>query len=357
MKDVEDIVFTVCMEFDNNYDEVYFRLAEDYQIFETEESIDIIRKASVITIINLCGKVSIKYRKKIDQHVFFLQGSGWLLMPTVNYKIVDFCVDSNCSILLGNANKLYGFYDLNRISLFFPDDNSWLIHKEINKILINTKLLGNEYLSEVTRFVEYYRNLMKEEPYFEVAVCDEIPARCISMRGLILCKKKMLNKGRVFLFQYLFHEIIHQVIGNELVFEGKGRLWLKESLTEYLQTLYLSVRFGEELYFKRISAYLDDYNKNKQYEIPMMQIGEECSEKLFHATFASKGILLFHKLLYGRGIAGLSDIISELKTLGRRIMVEDFLECVDDNLYPNKLQIIYYLNYIGLPNIGEWKKV
>lgn len=346
--------FDILIYFSHPISQINFLLNEEFELNEYPSNIDLKREENIIYVeMQELTSFHISYRcYKLSR--LFLQGTFWLLTPDVRYKVTNlsFVVDQNC--YFGNYNKNFlECYDLNRITLYFMEEQEVLIHCHNDNIIIKNLDLPSSLNihEEFVRFIEYYKNLMQEDLEFDVAVCDNIPANCISMRNLILCKTKMITYNSSFLYQYMFHEIIHQVVGNELLFTGKGYLWLRESLTEYMQILYLKLRFGEKMFANRIEFYKRRYEEYKAYEEIIREVDDNSNFKTFLATIASKGVLLTYVLFKDVDLRNLEKVISKLKNMKKYITIEDFFDVLDKKLYRSKEQVFYYLNNIGLPSV------
>ena len=168
----------------------------------------------------------------------------------------------------------------------------------MNNNLLNQYFKSSSNISLITLglsflLINFYNQIFGRKLSVEIINCNEIGSMCYSYQGLILFRSELINNTYSFLFQFMFHEIIHQIIGNYLMFSGPGSLWLKESLTEYIQLLYIYFRFGKKVYIKQYKFYADKYKKYQEYDVPILDIFDGVDKNHFMATIGSKGIILF----------------------------------------------------------------
>ena len=120
-----------------------------------------------------------------------------------------------------------------------------------------TSHFKNEFIKSFTCFKAYFNDESTNNTLNIVEIYNNDFQMCQSLKGLILF-------GNIFYHIYLQnintswipHEVAHQWWGNQLFFrQGKGRLFLEESITEYLKLKYVEDTYGNQSYKEMINIY------------------------------------------------------------------------------------------------------
>lgn len=209
-----------------------------------------------IKALRLFNKVSVSYSKiQGDNFLRLLPGSIHFpsISPGLNYNAY-LSIKSDVPFVT-NAEEVCGKYTINDLSRLVIADcnapNERKLNIEISGRSVSVSeptlsLFGRADLAgELSQFLDFYYSLFGRPLECRIVDIENLQVNAISCKNLILVDGCMCAKPLVFLYKYLFHEIIHQELGLTTVFVGRGRHWLLESLTEYLQLCYLKTRFGE----------------------------------------------------------------------------------------------------------------
>ena len=159
----------------------------------------------------------------------------------------------------------------------------------INDVFVNCKRNAISYLEDMRDFYCYLTGLALNVSFY---ICDLIPALCISGKGRIIFKSSLIAYRDAAMFLYFPHEIFHQLIGNRIKIVGRGNLWIKESLTEYLQLLYIKNK-SRRLFQKQVKFYLERYHEYMDFDISIFSINQNTEDECIKATIESKGVLIF----------------------------------------------------------------
>lgn len=338
-------LYTVDISFESGTELFIFLLGEKYELISFSINVHVKRVGIFVNISSdqQLHNIRIKYRcidTIIDNEVFRNLASGWLLKPLSNWNVKKFKIEVDQHFgYYGNIQvNALGNYDIDRIALVTKRsrNDEYLIIKDglvtlFQEIRIETSLSIQE---ELIKFCEFYFDIFGEPLNVTLLKCDSIPAICLSYEGLIIFSSELLELKSSALFQFLFHEFIHQIIGNKLLFAGEGYLWLKESFTEYIQLIYLQKRFGDNIYSKRIKHCKEKFFCYYFYEIPMVDTTENMESVSFISTIATKGLLLYDMLFVGNveyKIEEIKKAILKMRLLRRRVCIHDFLDIVEDN--------------------------
>lgn len=331
--------YTISIGFVNDIVEVVFVLNVDYEVTYISDGVGFQRQNEIIKLTNSDGfsSLTIKYEKKLDnacsKEILKFGRDHWLLIPYTDCKIFDCKIDiKNRVFYVGNNIKRNDSYNLIGIALVVKNEfGDELMKINSSKISVNKEVKLPEPLDierEITEFIRFYGSIFKSELNVDVVLMDNSPSICISFKNLIIVSKELLRMKSSVLFQYLIHEFIHQVVGNEILFINEGSLWIKESLTEFLQLLYLKERFGNNFYSKRVQFYFRRMLSFSDYYIPIIDVDELVVEEVFMSTVASKGILLFDTLIMNEKNPKdlVKNIIEDMRLKNKVVSLDDFFE-------------------------------
>lgn len=159
----------------------------------------------------------------------------------------------------------------------------------VNDVFKNNRISTKYYLESIKNFYQYLTGVNLT---VSIYLCDNIPALSISESKKIIFQTALISLKDVAMYLYFPHEVFHQIIGNEVKFIGAGKIWMLESLTEYLQLLYIK-HINKSLYLKQLLYYLERYKKTAAHDIPILSIDNNSTELNIKATIESRGVLIF----------------------------------------------------------------
>ncbi|WP_214484549.1 hypothetical protein [Bacillus sp. SM2101] len=223
-----------------------------------------------------------------------------------NLNNIKIHINSQC-LFTTNAVKTkdgkYQIFDLRDLVIVSNDNNinctNFCILIQNRKVIVSpsTKKVFSHLniCEEIRKFLNFYYSIFEKPLNIRIMDSHCLNVNAISYKGLILFNPKLLSKPSVLLYKYLFHEIIHQEIGLNTIFYNKGRFLLLESLTEFIQLLYLKERFGETIYSKQIKYSYQLYKNNIEYtkNIPISDYYNINDNFGFLGLICGKGILFF----------------------------------------------------------------
>lgn len=228
---------------------------------------------------------------------------------------------------------------------------AWEPHNLAQRILLKVKgeqVWGDEatidlfqeldIVLEIRRFLSFYYTLFDRSIELTIVSLDHLPARALSYKSIALIDTKLCMRPSLLVYQYLFHEIIHQEIGVHTTFTGQGRLWLLESFTEFLQLLYLQERFGSPFIQAQLEYYYRLYRENQGSAPapPISDFDHSDAENIqaFLSVICGKGTLVFYALYqeFIRDKSLLRKIIREFAGYGHCISLSDFKMILKRNL-------------------------
>lgn len=359
------INFKIEINFLKNEKKIMLLLSPRFKIIsKNPNSISIRRNGSFVYVESNDNFDNIEINYILDKNIstdeILHPGTLWLLKPVDAWEIIKFnlkFIDS--SILLSTPVFLNDEIDLSRICLIVNYSCGLIFEYKNKDIVLETslydrKIIPKYYFNEIIRYADFYYKIMDKVLEVRFISANLNIHSCFSVPGLIIYDRMLMQNPKLLLFTYLFHEINHQMIGNELLFHGKGSIWIKESLTEYIQLIYLRKRFGDSFYKKMVLKYTSIYFKYKKDEIPLNNIKEEISYDTYMCTVASKGVLLF---LYAfthvdNKVNTIRDLICSLKSIKKRISLNDFLKIFMPKLpYETQENILFYIQTIGIPDL------
>lgn len=159
----------------------------------------------------------------------------------------------------------------------------------IDDVFVDCRKSTKYYLESIRNFYCYLTGFDLEVSFY---LDDSIPALSISQSKKIRFRTFLITLSDVAMYLYFPHEVFHQIIGNEVRFNGVGRLWMLESFTEYLQLLYIK-HVNYKLYIKQILFYMNRYKEYRIYDIPIPSIDNSTDDQSIKACIESRGILIF----------------------------------------------------------------
>ena len=315
---------------------------------------------NIIILENIAGfkQVKISYTFYSEEVEIYYPNSLWLIKPIDYWKILEFDIKKiDYPVLVSNAIKRNGEFNLAEICLLIDRIKGPIFYcnrqDRVAKITDKDAIIPDYFFVELKRYTNFYCHVMGEDKINIRFVGTKLPNNgCVSMPGLIVFNQSLLQNPHILLYTYFPHEINHQVIGNKLLFHGDGSLWIKESLTEYIQSLYWKERFKTSLYRNMIKKYADIYFKYNEFEIPISMINESVSNECYLCTIAGKGVLLFMYafLETENPILLLQSLILELNNIGRKITLELFLSILAPKLSSKTFRnLIHYVYNLGVP--------
>ncbi len=150
-------------------------------------------------------------------------------------------------------------------------DYEYFISNKLFKCLIKKINIHNElYL-----FTKYCRRIFTEKVVVEVCTHSNYYIKCkhaptaFAINGKVSVSETMLQYPNILFYKYILHEIIHQHLGYIIKIEKENNLFLLESYTEYLQTVYLKQRFDDKIYIRTIKI-SNKYIDNRLNDEPML---------------------------------------------------------------------------------------
>lgn len=195
-----------------------------------------------------------------------------------------------------------------------------------------------DIVKEIRRFLSFYYTLFDRSLELTIVSLDQLPARALSYKSIALIDTGLCKRPSLLLYQYLFHEVIHQEIGVHTTITGLGKLWLLESFTEFLQLLYLQERFGSTFIQAQLEYYYRLYREN-QGSAPAPSISDfddSDAENIqaFLSVICGKGTLVFYALYqkFIRDKSLLRKMIKEFAGYGHCISLSDFKMILTQNL-------------------------
>jgi len=172
---------------------------------------------------------------------------------------------------------------------------------------------GLDVVGEVTAMLRFFSGLFHPLPELTIAECTGLPALAMSFPRLVAFDRELLSAPATLLFRFLPHEIAHQWMGLRVRFAGEGRLWLQESLAEYLQLLYLRRRLGERIFERGLRWSLQCYRRTfPDGEAPTPGARGAPGDAERYEGLAAKGTLIwhrFHELIGDRGFYRLMKLL------------------------------------------------
>lgn len=288
-----------------------FNLNNNYKLLKvwinSDSKFDYFRNNGIISLIseNEFSKIKIYYYKKEEK---------WLNITPIIYHFPEFndlsinkpfriSIKSEYSFITNErtvGSEILAF-DLKRIVILWEKEEKKNIYIEIKNrdFFIKDKtyeLFGNIDLSqELNKFLDFYYSIFNCPLDLKIIEYSHLDVEARAYKNLIVINAKLYTSPMVLLYKYLFHEIIHQEIGIKNRFYGKGSYWLLESLTEFLQLLYLKERFNDVFFQKQLKFYKNLYENNIEFtkKIPISLFEDTLDQYAFLAIICGKGVLAF----------------------------------------------------------------
>jgi len=203
---------------------------------EKMERIDYNRDEDILCVD--ANKIYIEYR---------LEGFLFLAKPALNIPYpenrefgYELSVEINNfdEIIFNNASNIYNLIIIDK----------GLIRSEVceirNNILIKSKL-SKQLNGKLINFLQFYNYFSDSQLNVRVYEANVEYALGLSYPGLILLNTKIFKNQLFMLYKYLIHELVHQYIGLKLKFSNE---LLCESITEFMQLLYIRECFDDNVY-------------------------------------------------------------------------------------------------------------
>lgn len=179
--------------------------------------------------------------------------------------ILNKCLPNNVSWY--NTNKSFFCYDKSYYYLNKFHENNIdkvvLFKKSIIKrqlfLIINNKIVShsldeNQYLQELTIFLGYFSLEFSYCMNCSVYIVNKSKSLGLSTYGTVFIHEVLLSNKHLCFYKYILHELIHQLIGIEIIIRD---IFLLETLTEAVLLTYLEKRFSEKVYHMILNYYQD----------------------------------------------------------------------------------------------------
>ncbi|MBQ8490094.1 MAG: hypothetical protein IJ535_09985 [Pseudobutyrivibrio sp.] len=177
------------------------------------------------------------------------------------------------------------------------------------------------YLLEISR---YYSSVTGQDLNVNIFLDDNIPALSISMEKKVIFQSELIKLKDVAMYLYFPHEIFHQIIGNQIRFEGEGKLWMMESFTEYMQWRYL-LESNKAMAKRLLGFYFDRYFTHAKHDVSLVKAGNNTSDDENKATVESRGVLLFIYYFWMVDDIKLKKLLKEMREI-KVININKFME-------------------------------
>ncbi|AJE51452.1 hypothetical protein [Paenibacillus polymyxa] len=339
-----------------------FNLDDSYKLLNMstygDSNIEYFRNDEIISVSskNKFSKIKIQYCKKDKE---------WLNITPVIYHFPEFndfliikpfriSIKSEYSFITNE--RIVGSEilasDLKKVVILWEREEDKKIYIEIKNrgIFIKEKtyqLFGSVDISlELGKFLDFYYSIFNCPLDLKIIEYSHLDVEARAYKNLIVINAKLYTSPMVLLYKYLFHEIIHQEIGIKNRFYGKGSYWLLESLTEFLQLLYLKERFNDAFFRKQLKFYENLYKNNIEYtkKIPISLFSDTSDQYAFLAIICGKGVLAFF-FLYEEFIhdkQNLKKIFSVFNKYNNYLNLNDFQNILVNQT--ERLDVNYFFN-------------
>lgn len=271
---------------------------------------------------------------KNNQDIILDVSMNWLPIATNKESIL--CFHEN-SVLIDKE-----IYITNMEDGIFAEDAMILI-KPNGNIRTIIEVYNNEYkvyddlfdhygykIDELNKMVKFYNEVFNKDLNFNVYIANT-DNDAVSYRNIIIFNYSFYNRPLTFMYKYLPHEIIHQVNGCIVKYKGLGKEWLKESLTEYVQLIFLRERFGQEFYNIQFKYYITlDTISNTENPITIGSFNISKNYKNFKSLICGRGVRLF-SILFDENTEKekICAIFSYIENMNCRINIDDFMMIVE----------------------------
>ncbi|MEK3682759.1 hypothetical protein [Paenibacillus sp. FSL R10-2736] len=296
-----------------------------------------------ITALRLFKKITVSYSKRQGDNSFRLL-PGSIHFPSITPGLKNnahLFIESDLSFVT-NAEKICGEYTIKDLSCLVIADCSAHNERKLNieisgrSVAVSKPTLSLfervDLAGELSLFLDFYYSLFKRRLECRIVDIVDLQVNAISCKNLILVDGCMAAKPLVFLYKYLFHEIIHQELGLTTVFVGRGRHWLLESFTEYLQLCYLKNRFGEAFFDRQLQYYKHLFEANiAGTDTTIAEFEPHMDEQTFLALICGKGVLAFNELFQSKNMdmTILKQLIELFDNCGRVVSLDLFIELLE----------------------------
>lgn len=323
------------------------------------------------------NNLSIVYKIEVSNLTenYFSLNSGWLF--NIIYPYLDTMISLSVDNSFEDYISVYGGIQKKNCPLNFNNQaDVCLISKKNNDYLMaciqNGKLVEDKnFLSlfiksdinierELDSFNLFFKDLF--DCLYSVTIVESVSINslAISNERLILFYPIIKKRPKYFLNKILYHEIIHQIVGIRVKFCGYGGEWLKESLTEYIQFLYLTQNYSQNKKQEYLQYYQKLYIKNKtRSELPISECFSGISESIYRSVICGKGFYVIRTLLYlisDDHIKILKEIFKKLLNINKRIDICLFKQVIEE-LYNIDLNCFFdeWVQRKGAPNyVVNW---
>lgn len=252
--------------------------------------------------------------------------------------------------------ELYGYYREAKFCCTIKDNNV--------DIRVNKYGYCHDFLNKILKeFHDYYFAIFNYP--IEVAIIDsaEISCDALSLEKLILVKEEICEKNSLFLYRYLLHELVHQIIGIKIKFKGYGGEWLKEGLTEYIQVIFFEKKYNKNMGLRMVEYYRKLYFAYREYDtLSISETYTMMPVEQFNAVIGAKGFFVIRTLLDyfdEDELTVIKKMCEDLLMYKKRISIEDFF-IIMQNLCNRDLTQFYndWIKRSGIPKlILRWKYI
>ncbi|MCO7128246.1 hypothetical protein NIE88_21180 [Sporolactobacillus shoreicorticis] len=190
-----------------------------------------------------------------------IYGTLYIAIPKLNipypenrnyiYKVM-ICSECHEKFIFNHVNDIYKMLII---------DKQMLLDKLvcIKKSVVCRSNFQNKLNLELAKFIEYF-GLFKSNANVDIYIAKDINSLGLAYKEIILLNEKLIKSPMAMFFKYVIHEIFHQLIGFTIEFKDE---FMCETLTEFMQLLYIQWRFSKRIYKKYRDHYIESLPSDK----------------------------------------------------------------------------------------------
>lgn len=288
------------------------------------------------------------FRKLFLKYKIEYEGDILVLPPDTIFPIVEdigypiqyvlYLFDENNELYInlppdkGKKRTFYHLYDLALISenligtldILMENENVYL-SDHISKLYSNINI---KIVSVLQKFAILYKKLTGLTLSVRIISLKDINILGVSYPNLIILNETLLKYPITMLYTYMIHELIHQFLGIKIRFTGSGRWFLLESITEYLQCVFVKLIGGNSLFDIMLKKCEELYRSNfdASKKISISEYNENNNEREYLGLICGKGVLVIDMFIekYGCNEKTLKNIALDLLNFKDGVTIVDF---------------------------------